>query len=1328
MAPTREALAVSALGGGVDPASFATETFLSLGGDSLRAMRLAAQAQERLGLRIPVLDLLGGRPLAEVLAGARVEQPTGTAGTDGTAETAETAGTTETADGTTHHADDGALSPAQRGMWLIERVAGGSPYNLVFTAHAEDGGRIDRGALAKALAETAARHEGLRTVFRESAGDGEDDVVREVLAAHTPQLTEIAHEGPAEEFPAFVRREGAEQGRRPFDLSAAPAWRLLHFSHPEGGDAVVLAAHHMVLDGWAVGLLLRELFDRHAALTGTGTGTGAGIGTGPEPDAEQAPSVDVLTSRQEALRVRGVWDTQAEFWKGHLDGAPTTLELPADRQRPALQDASGERTGLDLGPALSAAVTDRARTLGVTPYAFLLGAFGLALGRRTGTRSLLVGVPLLGRQGSELERLIAVAGNLVPVRVDLDDDASPADYLRSVHTSLGHSIDAGDLPFEELVARLGVERSLGCHPLVQVCFGMHDQLVPPTLDAGTARLRVEEGHGGGSQFDLTLLIGHSDPAYAGHVEYATAVWTEAEARAFVADFLAGVEELATGDAARLEDVRCVSAEGRARLAELNDTRTEFPDTSLDALFRAAAARTPDAVAVRDAFTTLTYAQLADAAREQARLLRAAGVRPGDRVLVGVERSVAEAVAVLGVLWAGAAYVGVEQSATDAHLARIVARAEPSAALVGPPDSETAARFRNLGPEPVAVWDPTWEPAPAAVGAPAPAPALDAPVPTGTAGGEAAVRFRGLGAEPVAVWEPTGEPAPATPDAPALAAPAADMPAPGAPAPALAPGAPAPAAAGAPAPALDAPVPTGPAGGEAAGRFRGLGAEPVAVWEPTGEPAPATPDAPAPAAPAPAPSPAAPESALGVVESAAEFPEDHAPEDPSRLAYVAFTSGSTGEPKGVAVPHRAVIRLVHEAGFVRLGPGERMLRLSPLAFDASTLEVWGALLTGTALEVHPAGLASPTELGAFLREREITVAWLTAGLFRLVEEFAPDSLGGLGQLLTGGDVVPHEHTARVLTRHPGLVVTNGYGPTENTTFTTTHSVSSPDEVDGPLPIGRPVPGTRVYVLDARRRLLPPGAVGELYAAGAGLADGYLGDPDETARSFGEFSPDVPERLYRTGDVVRLDSRGRLCFLGRADDQVKLRGYRVELSAIADALTGHPAVQDAVVLVTEGDSADKRLVAAVVPVAGAALAATDLRSLLQRKLPAYMVPTLWTIVDGIPVTANGKVDRRALAASAVPAGQASRAAADPDAAPTALTARIAGLFAEVTENAEAGAIDADTDFFMVGGNSLGAVRLMRKVKEHLGTTVRLRDFLLSPTPAGLRALVEKEAGGA
>ncbi|MFD9409127.1 amino acid adenylation domain-containing protein [Streptomyces sp. NPDC059989] len=1145
--------------------AFDTESFISLGGDSLRAMRLAAVLEERLALRVSILELLGGSPLADVLAAAVPAAPAAPEPAQAGAAGAEQ-----------------ALTPAQRGMWLMERVAGGSPYNLVFRCFIEDG-RLDRGLFTKALAATAARHEGLRSVFREAA----DDVVQEILPAYTPELAEFTYDGPAEAFEGYVRRDSAELGRLPFDLAAEPAYRFAHYGSGAQGDercAVVLIAHHMVLDGFAVGYLLREVFETYAELSDE------------QQHADRAPRdpgtpLSALTRRQEETRSRGAWDEQAEFWKQHLDGVPSILELPADRQRPAIQDGAGDRLGLDLGPATTELVTRQARGLGITPYSFLLGAFGLALSRLSGSRKLLVGVPLLGRGASELQRLIAVAGNLVPVRIDVDDDAPVGDYLRAVHHSLGTAIEAGDLPFEELVARLGTERSLGCHPLVQVCFGMHDQLVPRELTAGALRVRVEEGHGGGSQFDLTMLIGHADPSLAGHVEYATSVWNETEAQSFVSDFRAAVEELAASPEARLEDIRCISHEGRALLDEINESGRDFPATSLDALFREVAARRPGDVAVRDASHTLTYGQLAAAAAEQARLLRAAGVGPGDRVLVGVERSVAEAVAVLGVQWAGAAYVGIDPALPDTHLARILERATPAAALTGPVDAPTAHRFAELGAPAVATWEPDWQPA--------------------------------------------------APDS----------------------------------------VPT-------------------------------------------------------------------PPEDPSRLAYVAFTSGSTGQPKGVCVPHRAVIRLVHEAGYVRLGAGERMLRLSPLSFDASTLELWGALLTGASLEVHPAGLASPTELGAFLKERRITVAWLTAGLFRLVEEFAPDSLGGLRQLLTGGDVVPHEHTARVLSRHPDIIITNGYGPTENTTFTTTHSVARASDVDGPLPIGRPVPGTRVYVLDARRRQLPPGAVGELYTGGEGLADGYLGDEAETARAFGLLSPDVDERLYRTGDLVRIDTRGRIRFLGRADDQVKLRGYRVELSAISDVLAEHPEVQDAVVLVTDGDSAEKRLVAAVVLTDGAAADAVALRDLLKERLPSYMVPTLWAVVDRLPVTANGKVDRRALAAvagparraaakatpadSAAPVAPAAEAVAEPAAETVAAAAgpgldeRIAELFAEVIEGPEpVTGVTAETDFFMVGGNSLGAVRLMRKIKQELGASVRLRDFLLSPTPAGLRALIEKAA---
>lgn len=1118
------------------PATLSDRSFVDLGGDSLRAMRLAALAQQHAGLRIPVADLLSDTPLADVLArfGAGRENPP--------------AGARDTA---APPSPPHRISPSQRGMWLNERVLGGSPYNLVFSCVVEEG-ELDRDRFGRALAATVARHPGLRTVYREQ----DDEVTPVVDPAYRHQLDDVEHDGPPEEFSAFVRAIAAERGRRPFDLAARPAYQFLFVENRSGRQAVVLLAHHIVLDAWSIGLVFKEVFGRYAAL---GDGT-------PPPVTGDGHDISVLLAKQAADRDAGVWDRQADFWREHLAGVPTVLEVPGDQVRPAVQNPAGKRLPVDLGTEVSPGVAAAARAAGVTPFTVLLGAYALTLGRWTGARSMVIGVSLLGRDTPELTELVAVTGNLVPVRVDIDDDLPVAGYLRSVQESLAKSIDMGDLPFEDVVTQLGVERGLGAHPLVQASFGLHDTLIPQRINAGGVTVRVEEGHGGGAQFDVSLLFGRSEPTLLGQLEYATSVWQRAEAEAFAADYRSAVEAL-TGDATGvLANVRCTSSERLALSDALNRTREEFPPKGLGELFAEVVARVPDAVAVRDGDDELTYAQLAAAAGHQAALLRELGVRPGDRVLVGLERSVAEIVGLLGVVLAGAAYVGVELNQPRAQLDAILAKAAPRAALVAGLDP---AGLADSGVPLCPSWTPDW----------------------------------------------TGEPvgAPANQDADAA------------------------------------------------------------------------------------------------------------------LAYVAFTSGSTGLPKGVCIPHRAVVRLVHEPDFIQLAPGDRMLRLSPLAFDASTLEIWGALLNGATLEVYPAGIPSPGELGAFLLDREITVAWLTAGLFRLVEEFRPEAFATMRQLVTGGDVVPHEHVAKALTRHPDLIITNGYGPTENTTFTLTHSVRAADEIDGPLPIGTPVPGTRVYVLDDRYRLVPPGGVGELYAAGAGLADGYLDDPAETAKAFGRFSPDVPERLYRTGDLVRLDIRGRVRFLGRRDHQIKLRGYRIELSAVGDALTEDDAVKDAVVVVTDADSAEKRIVAAVVTVDDQ-VTASVLRDRLAERLPGYMVPTLWAMVDQIPVTDNGKVDRKAIITRALPAGAASRplapapAAAEPEGLTTVIPLFVMALDNPATD------VGADTDFFISGGNSMGAVRLIRLVREQLGASVRLRDFLLAPTPSGLMTLLEKAGPGA
>ena len=356
----------------------------------------------------------------------------------------------------------------------------------------------------------------------------------------------------------------------------------------------------------------------------------------------------------------------------------------------------------------------------------------------------------------------------------------------------------------------------------------------------------------------------------------------------------------------------------------------------------------------------------------------------------------------------------------------------------------------------------------------------------------------------------------------------------------------------------------------------------------------------------------------------------APADPARTAYLAFTSGSTGRPKGVPVPHRAVVRLVRDVGYVRLGPGERYLRLAPLAFDASTLELFAPLLSGAGIAVFPEGPVAPTELARFLLDRQVSVLWLTAGLFRLVVDTRPEAFARVRQVLTGGDVVPAAQVRQLLSRYPGLRVTNGYGPTECTTFVAVHHVDSIAEVSDPLPIGRPVPGTRVFLLDEHGEPVPPGAIGELCVSGAGLADGYLGAPEETARAYGWQAPTTGERLYRTGDLARWDGRGRLCLLGRLDQQLKVRGFRVEPDAVARRLREHPAVRDAVVAGT-GTGTDRRLLAAVI-VTGQAPTTAQLRAWVGAALPSWAVPELWSFTDAFPLTANAKVDLPALAARA------------------------------------------------------------------------------------------------
>ncbi|MCL3995529.1 non-ribosomal peptide synthase/polyketide synthase [Streptomyces lavenduligriseus] len=440
-----------------------------------------------------------------------------------------------------------------------------------------------------------------------------------------------------------------------------------------------------------------------------------------------------------------------------------------------------------------------------------------------------------------------------------------------------------------------------------------------------------------------------------------------------------------------------------------------------------------------------------------------------------------------------------------------------------------------------------------------------------------------------------------------------------------------------------------------------------------------------------------------------------PADPDRLAYVMFTSGSTGLPKAVAVRHRDVAALATDSRFAG-GVCDRVLLHSPVAFDAATFEVWAPLLNGGRVVVAPGESVDAALLRRLAADGGLTALWLTAGLFRLLAQDAPDCFRGLTQVWTGGDVVPAPAVRRVLAACPGLTVVDGYGPTETTTFATSFALTDPAAVPDTVPIGRPLDDMRAHLLDARLRPVPPGCPGELYLAGEGVARGYLGRPGESAARFlaDPFGP-PGTRMYRTGDLARRRPDGTVEFLGRADDQVKIRGFRVEPGEAEAALAAHPGVTDVAVLAREDRPGAKRLVAYVVGEAGRN--AEELRAFAARTLPDYLVPTAVVPLAALPLSGNGKVDRAALPA---PEALPGRARTEPR---TEDERRTAAVFAEVLGSEPPG---VDDDFFQLGGDSILSIRLASRLAEAFDTDVTPRAVFTHPTPAALARLLGTRRG--
>lgn len=440
--------------------------------------------------------------------------------------------------------------------------------------------------------------------------------------------------------------------------------------------------------------------------------------------------------------------------------------------------------------------------------------------------------------------------------------------------------------------------------------------------------------------------------------------------------------------------------------------------------------------------------------------------------------------------------------------------------------------------------------------------------------------------------------------------------------------------------------------------------------------------------------------------------------PDNLAYVIYTSGSTGTPKGVVVPHRAVNRLVLNTNYVQFHKNDRVAQVSNASFDAVTFEIWGALLNGaTLVGINRDISLSPADFARELREQNINVMFLTAALFNQVAAEVPDAFATVRTMMFGGEAGDPKSLSRVLKSKPPQHLVNGYGPTENTTFSACYEVKEMADNATTVPIGRPISNSQCYILDAHLNPMPIGVPGELYVGGDGLARGYWNRPQLTAQKFIAHPFQPGESVYRTGDLARWLPDGNIEYLGRLDEQVKIRGFRVELGEIETVLARHPAIRECAVCMRKDENGQDRLLAYFVCNGKRVPPFDELLRFLKDRLPSHMVPAAYVPLEALPLTPNGKVDRKALPDPGKGRPLVEGLATPRDAVELKLT--------EIWESVlDVHPIGIEDKFFDLGGHSLLAVKLIAQIEKVFGRRLRVATVFQAPTIEQLSAVIREE----
>jgi amino acid adenylation domain-containing protein len=1061
------------------------------------------------------------------------------------------------------HVDPAPLSFAQQRLWFLDRLEPGSAaYNIPFAARLK--GSLDVDALQRALQSVVARHESLRTTFAEVNGDpvqiaAESSTVS-LLLTDLSQLPEPEHE---------LRRIASSESRAPFDLENGPLLRgqLLRLGPQE--HVLLLTVHHIVSDGWSMGVLLRELgVLYHAAVTGQRS---------PLPDLPLQYADFALWQRKQLQSDK--LERQLAYWKQRLAGAPTVLDLRAERAPAGV--STGQAINLTL--ALPKDLTDDLRALsrreGVTLFMTLLAAFKILLARYSGQEDIVVGTPMAGRTHTEFEGLIGCFLNTLVLRTDLSGEPTFRELVTRVRETALGAYAHQDLPFERLVEELQPARSLIQNPIFQVLFQAGDTQAVST-PGGTLRLdgievsRARTG-GIGAKFDLSLRVRERP---GGLSCSCTGKALSPETLAHLLDQFVGLlKQIVLSPESPIGAYSLVTDRSRQSLPDPRMVLSEPISPLVVEAIRRVAAEAPSQMAIEQGEHHWTYGELIGSVNAIAQSLSAARDPLDGVTAVTGHPSFGLVAAMLAVLSAGRVMLPIAVDLPE-HRKRLMLRESKASLLLKIGDLDTTWAD-SLNPDTV-----------------------------------------------VAICANTGR----VQDSAANLQHAA-----------LVPG-------------------------------------------------------------------AAPRS-----------------DDP---AYIFFTSGTTGTPKGVLGTHKGLSHfLAWQSWTFAVAAGDRCAQLTNISFDVMLRDILMPLWSGATLCLPPTELP-PDQVLAWLATHRITVVHAVPSLASAwLAQAAPGvSLPALrwtffaGEPLTDALVLGWR---RVAPRESGVV--NLYGPTETTLAKCYYEVPDGALLPGIQPVGNSLPGSQALVLAAHDRLCGVNELGEIVVRTPFRTRGYINAAEAQRRQFqvNPFGTDPDDLLYRTGDLGRYRPDGSVMVLARLDQQVKIRGVRIEPEEIAAVLSWHSDVT-ACAVVPMADQADDVMLVAYVVASRDPMDLAELRAFLAERLPAVMVPSRFVFIDRLPVTPNGKLDRRAL-----PAPPQRGAAADSlyVAPRTPVESLLAGMWAEVLRVPRVGVHD---DFFELGGHSLKATQIIARARAAFGIELPLRSLFETPTVAGLSLTISQrmiEAAG-